>query len=292
MILSHKALEKLREIINGDNTDRYRSGPKLVEFFNRLGFRDTYGQGFPSRRVYTDEKLEQINGKPELDKCIKNTFSVIDYIDNIQELDQLIGEFNKYLAFDKWQVIRNNDEISFNKLDWVIIPRSKNADEEIKESEFLGKTFEIDISSLGLDSIISDIIECRIKEIEKCISSDVPLAAVIITGSTMEGILLGEATSYPKTFNSASSAPKDKNSKVRNFQDWTLSNFIDVAYEIGLIKLDVKKFSHIVRDFRNFIHPYEQMVSRFHPDKNTALICLQVLKASIIQIAEFRKKHQ
>jgi hypothetical protein len=61
MILSHQALEKLREIINGDNTDRYRSGPKLVEFFNRLGFRDTYGQGFPSRWKYTDEKLKQIN---------------------------------------------------------------------------------------------------------------------------------------------------------------------------------------------------------------------------------------
>ena len=32
MILSHKTLEKLREIINGDNTERYRSGAKLVEF--------------------------------------------------------------------------------------------------------------------------------------------------------------------------------------------------------------------------------------------------------------------
>lgn len=292
MLLSHKTLEKLREIINGDGTERYRSGPKLVEFFNRLGFRDTYGQGFPSRWVYTDEKLEQINGKPELDKCIRDTFCVIDYIDDIKELDRLIEEFNKYLVFDKWQVIRNNDEISFKRLERVIIPSSKNSDEEIKESEFLDKTFEIDISSLGLDSIISDIIDCRIKEIEKCISSDAPLAAVIITGSTMEGILLGEATSYPKNFNSASSAPKDKNSKVKNFQDWTLSNFIDVAYEIGLIKLDVKKFSHVVRDFRNFIHPYEQMVSRFHTDKNTALICLQVLKASIIQIAEYRKKLQ
>ncbi len=111
---------------------------------------------------------------------------VIDYIDDIKELDRLIEEFNKYLVFDKWQVIRNNDEISFKRLERVIIPSSKNSDEEIKESEFLDKTFEIDISSLGLDSIISDIIDCRIKEIEKCISSDAPLAAVIITGSTME----------------------------------------------------------------------------------------------------------
>lgn len=41
-----------------------------------------------------------------------------------------------------------------------------------------------------------------------------------------------------------------------------------------------------------FLLARNNQVSRFHPDKNTVLICLQVLKASIIQIAEFRKKHQ
>jgi hypothetical protein len=108
----------------------------------------------------------------------------------------------------------------------------------------------------------------------------------------MEGTFLGIVTSYPKIFNTASATPKHKESdKVKKFQDWTLSNFIDVAYEVGLIKLDVKKFSHVVRDFKNFIHPYEQMLSSFHPYKNTALICLQVLKASFIHIAEYRREH-
>ncbi len=55
MILQSKTLEKLRKIINEES--KYRSGPELVSFFNDLGFKDVYQQGFPSRWFFTDEKL-------------------------------------------------------------------------------------------------------------------------------------------------------------------------------------------------------------------------------------------
>ena len=48
MQLNAKTLEKLRVIINGDGTADERSGSKLVNFFNALGFNDSYGHGFPS----------------------------------------------------------------------------------------------------------------------------------------------------------------------------------------------------------------------------------------------------
>lgn len=66
MNLSKKSLEKLRELINEET--EYRSGPKLVKLFNSLGFNDQYGQGFPSRWMYTDQKLEVINNTARLDK--------------------------------------------------------------------------------------------------------------------------------------------------------------------------------------------------------------------------------
>ena len=74
MKLSNRTLEKLRIIINGDDTSSYRKGYQLVSFFNELGFQDVYGQGFPSRWVYTDDRLQKINGTPELDKCIRKAF--------------------------------------------------------------------------------------------------------------------------------------------------------------------------------------------------------------------------
>ena len=73
--------------------------------------------------------------------------------------------------------------------------------------------------------------------------------------------------------------------KVRQFQEWTLANFIDVASDVGILKLDVKKFSHGLRDFRNYIHPYQQMISGFTPDEHTAKVCFQVLKAALASVA-------
>jgi hypothetical protein len=115
--LNDKALEQLRIIINGDGTSDYRSGPKLVDFFNDFGFKDAYGQGFPSRWVYTDEKLKRINGTADMDKCLRKTFAVFNYAGHIQQLDALIADFNKYMVFDKWQIVRNNDMITFKRLE-------------------------------------------------------------------------------------------------------------------------------------------------------------------------------
>lgn len=293
MQLSAKTLERLRVIINGDNTPDYRKGYELVSFFNQLGFDDVYAQGFPSRWAYTDEKLQQINGTQDIDMCICNTFAVVNYIGRIAELDALIADFNQYLAFDKWSVVRDNDTITFKRLDKVIIDSGKRATTDTKEDEFLKMTFNINVDLLGLDPNVSEVIKLRLQEVEACIWGEAPLASIFLIGSIMEGMLLGTAINYAQQFNQATSAPKEKDTaKVRTFSYWTLNNFIEVATEMGMLKQDVRKFSHVVRDFRNYIHPYEQMSSRFFPDKQTALICFQVLKAAISQIGTFRKNQQ
>jgi hypothetical protein len=104
----------------------------------------------------------------------------------------------------------------------------------------------------------------------------------------LEGVLLGMALNNPKEFNQAVASPKDKEGKVKQFHEWSLSNLIDVASETGFLKEDVKKFSHSLRDFRNYIHPFEQLSSRFNPDEHTAKICLQVLQAAIYQLINLK----
>lgn len=285
MILQKETLEKLRDIINEESG--YRSGPKLVTFFNNLGFNDKYEQGFPSRWFYTDSRLSEINGKPELDKCIKKVFAVVNYIGNINKLDELIEDFNQYLAFDKWKIKRINDEIHFEKLDKVVVEKEPVSKESAQnEDDFLDQEFkEINIDSLGLDSIISEVLQNRFEEIKLCLQNEISLSSIFLIGSTLEGILLGTALQNPQLYNQSKSAPKDNaTGKVKQFHLWSLSNFIDTSYEVGYLKEDVKKFSHALRDFRNYIHPYEQMSSRFNPDKHTATICWQVLKAVIYQL--------
>jgi len=282
LILGTKTLEKLRDLINEET--EYRSGPKIIQFFNELGSRDTYGQGFPSRWMFTDEKLNLINGTPNIDKCIKRLFAPVSFIENPEKLDLHISEFNKYLAFDKWKVVRNHAEISFQKLDKVEFSAPKESNDE---EGFLSQEFnDLELANLQLDSSITSVLEYRVKEIESCFSANAPLAVILLAGSTLEGILLGVATRNPRTFNCSKSAPKSKEHKVKQFHEWSLANFIDVSKEVNLLHHDVHKFSHALRDFRNYVHPFEQMSTGFTPTMHTAKICLQVLKVAIHQINE------
>lgn len=155
--------------------------------------------------------------------------------------------------------------------------------------EFLKKDFgPVSLQKIPSAGPLVPILEARLAEAIRCFEANAPLAVIFHCGSILEGLLLGIASANPQQFNQAPNSPKDKSGAVKQFHDWSLAQFIDVACELDHLKLDVKKFSHALRDFRNYIHPYEQMSSRFNPDKHTAEICLQVLKAVIASLSRQR----
>jgi len=161
--------------------------------------------------------------------------------------------------------------------------RIKN-DEQIYDADgFLKKEVdEISVSLLKIDVGVTAVLEQRILEIKQCLKVGASLSVIFLCGSVLEGILLGIASQNIKEFNQSIISPRDKGTgKVKQLHEWSLNNFIDVAHNLGFIGLDVKKYSHSLRDFRNYIHPYEQMSSRFNPDIHTARISWQVLKAAI-----------
>lgn len=165
----------------------------------------------------------------------------------------------------------------------------KQPDPVATEQEFLHRQYQnISIKNLSIDPSLVPVLESRLAEAQHCLVS-APLATIFLCGSILEGILLGVALQKPKDFNQAANSPKDKENKVKPFHEWSLAQFIDVAHGLGALKLDVKKFSHELRDFRNYIHPYQQLASKFTPDKHTAEICMQVLKAAIADLSGGRK---
>lgn len=108
MKASEKTIKALREVINGDGVlGEYRTGPVLVDFFNEFGRNDEYGNGFPSRREYTTERLRSFNGSDELKDIIELVVDPRDYIspedmsssETSQEpqLDRIVDYLNKFL---------------------------------------------------------------------------------------------------------------------------------------------------------------------------------------------------
>jgi len=156
--------------------------------------------------------------------------------------------------------------------------------------DFLKHEFTIpNIQKLPIEQPAIPIVESRLAEARKALGAGAYLSVIFLCGSVLEAVLLGAAQKEPARFNRAASSPKAGDGSVNRFYEWSLAQFIDVACEIDLMKPDVKKFSHGLRDFRNYIHPYEQMSSGFTPDEHTAKMCFQALKAALASVAGERK---
>ena len=210
------------------------------------------------------------------------------------ENDLIVGKvLNEMLEVWKFEELKKSQKISndfYNECKKIVNRLMGKKIVEKTEEDFLNiKLDEIDLSLLELDSQFENIISQRIREIQACLSSNASLSVVFLCGSTLEGLLIEKASKHIKDFNMANSSPKEKDGKVKQLNTWSLSSLIDVAYELNFIELDIKKFSHNLRDFRNYIHPRVQAMQNFNPDRHTAQISWKVLQASIASLSGLRK---
>lgn len=298
MKLDKKTLEKLEYIIihylheSISILEEYNFLTTMKSFFYNIGV-NPKDDTFVPACYYVETMLEKINGTDLMEQCIMNTFSVKEYIERIDDLDELIIYFNKYLMFDGFIVKRDNIKIVILKIDpenIIIGGRSNDKDYVIKGDRTSSElTLNIDIKPLNFGKNIANIIQSRLDEIEICLNNDAYLASIILIGSVMEAIFYDTANKYIKEYNSCNSTPK-KQGKPIQLKDWSLNNFVDVSFELGIIGEGAKRFSHDLRYFRNYIHPGEQIRMKFNSDRNTATMCVHALKTVIDEIIKYKNK--
>ncbi|VEP16564.1 conserved hypothetical protein [Hyella patelloides LEGE 07179] len=108
MKISEHSISAIGSIITGDKElSPYRSGSDLVNFFNQFGSEDTYGSGFPSRWKYAEDKLREFNDKPIMKDIILATVDPRDFIENRQDLENVIKHINSFLEFDGYKIEPN-----------------------------------------------------------------------------------------------------------------------------------------------------------------------------------------
>jgi len=217
-----------------------------------------------------------------------------------KELDEIVGQalsgmLDRFVFKEQKKGNKPEENAMYQKCREVanrLVGKKIRKKEKSTEEEFLEKEFRnVSFDGIGLDPSIKKIMEARFLEAQKCLDAEASLATIFLCGSILEGVLLGVAEANPKAFNKCKMSPKDREGKVKQFHEWSLAQFIDVAYKLDYLKLDIKKFSHGLRDFRNYIHPYEQRASGFNPDNETAKICMQVLRAAIVSLNQSNKEN-
>jgi hypothetical protein len=101
-------------------------------------------------------------------------------------------------------------------------------------------------------------------EINKCLETECWKAAIILCGSAMEGILYDLLIQHEdEAINAAKGMDKppiDKTTKeILAISEWNLSTLINVAYSLNLIEKGVKELSHTVKEYRNLVHPKNEI---------------------------------
>lgn len=274
-------LDKIAEFIcgNGEQYPIYRSSPNLTAFFGRAGLPRFVHDG-STRQRWVLECLKQCN-REELVNVLKRLASPKEYNGDREQIGKALKLLNEALYIEGFQIRLSGVEPKFERTEVDYSGISKDDLKPLPPPDFV---------TLGLEPGIGEILKHRWEEAQRCVDSEAFLAAIIVMGSLLEGLLLAVCQKKPAKANTCVCAPKDNTSgKVKHFADWKLSEMIDVAHEAGWLGLDVKKFSHSLREFRNMIHPYQHMLLRSTPDEDTCNISWLVVQASVNDLARALK---
>lgn len=170
-------------------------------------------------------------------------------------------------------------------------PAAALVPEASADSELLKRVFQPALlMRLPLDATLNEALTARMTEARACIEAKAYLAAVILSGSVLEGLCLGYGSRTPERANRAYAGQYGKNAP--RFHAWKLREWIEVLGRLGDLSPNVEKFGQALRDFRNYVHPAEQLANRFTPDRHTARIGFQVVVAAIEDLVRASDKHK
>jgi len=144
-----------------------------------------------------------------------------------------------------------------------------------------------DFSPLIPDPNMQKILDNRWIECINCINANAPLAATVMMGGLLEALLLArinKETNKSAIFK-ATKAPKNKSTgRVLPLKEWTLRNYIDVAHELRWISQSAKDIGQVLRDYRNYIHPYKEFSHNIVIELNDANLFWEISKSVSKQI--------
>lgn len=174
-------------------------------------------------------------------------------------LEDLYERVSGAQPYYRAQGLRSHLAIAVGKLEAEIQPPESNP---VEEREFLY------VKNAKLRKILKrDYQELQRASIASCWKSVLILAAVAI-----ETILVDLLLQHESAAKTASKAPKKP-----NIIDWDLADLINVCVERQLVSPGVEKLSHSVREYRNLIHPGNELRTGLTFDVEEAKIAIEVL---------------
>lgn len=164
-----------------ENLSRYRSGPNLVRLFNDYGSNDEYGQGFPSRWQYAENKLRELNGTPALAALLCEVLDPREFMDSDCAPEPAIEYINQRLKYDGYEIALENGLAKVRNLQGVHV-EARHPFQGSKEHAHLFINEQIEKSERKIqgedyDGAITNarsLVEAVLTQIESSLDSEPP----------------------------------------------------------------------------------------------------------------------
>lgn len=114
----------------------------------------------------------------------------------------------------------------------------------------------------GMLPELDDLLRKRWTEIQTARNAGSSLAAIVLMGSTLEGILLARTSAADARALRSRRAPRDSQGDPKPVATWSLSELLAVAGELGWIRIELSEVRPILRRYHQLIHPYQQTHAR------------------------------
>jgi hypothetical protein len=122
------------------------------------------------------------------------------------------------------------------------------------------------------DKKIRTIVERDYEEIQRGFIASCWKSVLVLCGGAIEAILTDLLLANQAIGIAAKSAPKEN-----DITKWDFSKLIDVAVELELVSPGIQKLSHPLREYRNLIHPSNEIRNKLLFDAEEARIAIEVL---------------
>lgn len=123
------------------------------------------------------------------------------------------------------------------------------------------------------DAKLRSILERDYQEMQRAFVSQCWKSVIILAGGAIEAILMDLLMQNHKRAKTASNAPKNK----PDIGTWVLADLIKVCVELHLVTAGVEKLSDPIREYRNLVHPGNEIRQRLEFGKEEARIAIEVL---------------
>lgn len=268
--LDPKTVERLARIIVDIDGPYSRSGRELERLLRHAGWQDSSEYDGSARIAWLTEQMEdRTHQRQDIERLLCRVCDPLEYEDGAAAAEAFRVMVNEILRPEQLEVA-------------IIAGRPVVAElGGHGRTSVHGEPHDLDnrVRALVGEQRSADVLLGRIAEARICQRGGAYTMAVIAIGSFVEGLLYTILTE--RNEEARNNRFIDLNGNAVKDNRAALATLINTAHHLGWIQFDAMQFMHTVRNFRNFIHPRQELVDLPAFDDDSVGLCWAPLHAML-----------